>query len=68
MGSKEGTLVGDVCPQSQELAAYIDRGLSATKRSEIESHLLHCRRCREVIAFVLESQSAVPDPTPRSSQ
>ena len=64
----EGTLVGDVCPQSRELAAYIDQGLTAMKRSEIESHLLHCRRCREVIAFVLESQSAVPDPPHHSSQ
>ena len=58
----EGDSDLDACPQVEELAAYIDRGLSQGEEKDIEYHLVRCERCRHLVAVVIKSQSSVPDP------
>lgn len=38
------------CPQPEQLAAYVDRGLGLHERSLIEAHVSICPVCARVIA------------------
>jgi hypothetical protein len=52
----------DPCPSAEDLAAYIDRTLSAKESEQITEHLASCEECyavyMESLQFALESQPA----------
>lgn len=58
----EGCVLADECPSDEVLAAYIDHVLSPAERARIETHLVACKPCRQTVALVIKSRSAVPDP------
>jgi hypothetical protein len=43
---------GGVHPDASLLAAYVDRGLSDTERSELETHVADCAECMEQLALL----------------
>jgi hypothetical protein len=45
------------CPDCEALAAYIDRGLNAEERTELEEHLAACHECTAIIASVVRVRS-----------
>lgn len=47
------------CPDSEALAAYIDRGLMKRERFLLEEHLASCRTCIALIAGVVRVLSAL---------
>src|SRR5580765_7373852 len=77
-GPARGSPQEAACPASEALAAYIDWGVGAEERAQIEAHLAECDECRLVFAHVLESHDgtneeqvgparllALPQPAPR---
>jgi hypothetical protein len=52
------------CPSVEDLAAYIDDGLTLLERSEVIFHLTTCERCFslyiEAMQYLLETES-VPE-------
>jgi anti-sigma factor RsiW len=50
------------CPDENLLAAYADHCLTPEEQRQVERHLSECRACRQVIALVVKSKGAVPDP------
>jgi len=54
----ETTLGG--CPDAGLLAAYVDGGVSAQERTELEAHIVQCGRCQETLA-VLGRELAEPE-------
>ena len=55
----------DGCPDAEQLAAYIDGGLTAAERTVVETHLAGCDECRDIVA---EATLASPvAPAPRSA-
>lgn len=50
------------CPDVESLAVYLEHKLSAEEVARLESHFVRCRKCREIIASVIKSESEVPDP------
>jgi anti-sigma factor RsiW len=52
----------DPCPEDEALGAYMDHVLSPERQAEVESHLITCRICREVLALAIKSKTLVPDP------
>src|SRR5262245_29333627 len=61
---KRMEIVEGSCPDPEALAAWLDRGVDAAERAQIEAHLAACEDCRFVVAGVLETQSAVPEARP----
>lgn len=55
----------EMCPTDEELAAYIDGSLSLPDKEKMEHHLIRCKKCRHVVAVVIKSKAAVPDPPSR---
>jgi len=53
----------DDCPEPELLAAYLEGLGSDSERRQIEAHLADCRDCRRIIALIVRSEAAVPDPT-----
>ena len=53
------------CPSEEEIAAFLDGGLSAEERARITAHLAGCPGCYEVFAgvahFLSEGGEATPD-------
>ena len=47
------------CPDSEALAAYIDRGLMKRERLRLEDHLAACPTCIALIAGVVRVLSAL---------
>src|SRR4029079_11339071 len=43
---------GGVHPDASLLAAYVDRGLSATERAQLEAHVADCSECMERLALL----------------
>src|SRR4029453_4168426 len=60
-GLTKGSPEEAACPTSEALAAYIDRGVEAAERAQIEAHLADCDDCRLLIAQVLESHDGIDD-------
>ncbi len=54
--------MAQACPEDEMLGAYIEHNLQPEERQHIESHLVECRLCREVIAMVLKTMATIPDP------
>jgi len=40
------------CPDAGLLAAYVDGGVSARERAELDAHIVHCGRCQETLAVL----------------
>jgi hypothetical protein len=49
------------------LAAYVDENVTEKERRLIDAHLVDCERCLDVVAFVIASKVAIPDPMPPST-
>ncbi len=53
------------CPDPEVLAAYVDRGLSLSERSRVDSHLASCPQCIALVAgaarTVAELSAQLPD-------
>ena len=58
----EGGILANQCPDIELLAAYIDENVSVEERRLVDAHLVDCERCLEVVAFVIASKVAIPDP------
>ncbi len=59
------------CPDPEVLAAWLEQGVSARERVEVEAHLAGCDDCRYLMAHVLETRNAVRDApifTPRDEK
>lgn len=52
---------GKDCPDAEQVAAYVDGGLTARERTDLEPHLAACARCQAVLA-VLARESAAEQP------
>jgi anti-sigma factor RsiW len=57
----------DSCPDTELLAAYVDENVTEKERRLIDAHLVDCERCLDVVAFVIASKVAIPDPMPPST-
>lgn len=51
-----------VCPDPEELAAFVDGRLPEGARADMERHLAECAGCRELFAEVVRLTEAQPDP------
>ena len=54
-----GATAGEVCPDSDLLAAFAEGGLNRTDALQIERHASSCARCTQIIAVVLRSAPPV---------
>jgi anti-sigma factor RsiW len=54
--------LSDDCPQPERLAEYLEGLGDKAERQEIEAHLADCRDCRRIVALIVRSETAVPDP------
>ncbi len=41
-----------ICPDAEQLAAFVDRSASATERRVVEAHAADCQRCAEHLALL----------------
>lgn len=64
----------DPCPHPEVLAAWMDQGLDAAERTQVEAHLAGCDECRSVVVHVVEIQHALgempaaqPEPVSRTA-
>ena len=55
------------CPDSTELARYLDGELSTDARDAVEAHLLECNECRTVVADAGALAAEHPDDANRPS-
>jgi CHAT domain-containing protein/tetratricopeptide (TPR) repeat protein len=53
------TATASTCPDAEVLAAYVDQGLSAGERAQLERHLADCDSCRLIVARVVDTKHAV---------
>jgi predicted anti-sigma-YlaC factor YlaD len=51
------------CPDTELLAAYIDNNVTIEEQVSVDAHLAQCGDCFLLVASVLASKIAVPDPT-----
>ena len=56
--------MADDCPDPESLAAYIDAGTTPEETKLIGSHLNRSDRCAELVAGVIATKIAIPDPAP----
>lgn len=47
------------CPNTEVLAAYLDRNLTSQERSLVEKHLIACAKCRHIVAQVVKSEDSM---------
>ena len=60
---------GEVCPEADMLAAFVEGGVSADERAALDAHFAACHRCQEALAaFALamspHEPAARPTPAP----
>ena len=48
------------CPEDNIIAAFVSRNLSPEQMADIEAHLVRCRKCCEVVAFVIKCGADLP--------
>ncbi len=58
------------CPDEDELAAFVERGIAESRRAEIEAHCEACMRCLDTVSYLVgafaEPESTIePQPLPR---
>lgn len=54
---------GRFCPTSEQLAAFIDRGLPEMERRVVAAHLVICKTCRQLVVaarFLHDDVEATP--------
>jgi hypothetical protein len=54
--------MADECPELEVLAAFADGLLTSKEQSAVESHLVKCGRCLDIVTFAIKAKSAVPRP------
>lgn len=59
---------GEVCPDAELLATFIDGGLDAAGRGRILHHAAACGRCSQILALAVEPPPGVSQPMPESSR
>lgn len=50
------------CPTPHLIALFLGGGVSEQERERVERHIDDCDDCRKLIASIVRSESAVPDP------
>jgi hypothetical protein len=70
--STEPTRAADPCPTDEELAAYIDGGLSKAEKRRVEKHLAACADCFEIYSetarFLVDTSPASPEEVARERE
>ena len=51
-----------LCPDAEQLAAYVDDGLTDTQREGIEAHLAACTACRRLMATLVPADEPRAEP------
>jgi hypothetical protein len=60
-------LVGlKVCPNEQQLAAYVEQQLIGIERSNVEQHLTSCDDCLRQVSFLMHAESNPQEHAPES--
>jgi hypothetical protein len=49
---------GELCPEPEELAAYVDGGLAPDEAARLEIHLAGCASCRRLLAALVPEPAA----------
>jgi hypothetical protein len=50
------------CPDTEQLAVYLEHKLSPEETARYEAHFVECRICRKIVASVIKSESVIADP------
>jgi hypothetical protein len=65
--SARGDMAGDVCPEPDLLAAFVDGAVDHEMRELIERHAASCTRCAHVLALTVSAEPVASTPSPASS-
>jgi hypothetical protein len=65
--SARGDMAGDVCPEPDLLAAFVDGAVDRGTRERIEQHAASCTRCAHVLALTVSAEPVASTPSPASS-
>jgi putative zinc finger protein len=57
-----GESLSDDCLEPEQLSDYLAGFGSDIERRRIEAHLADCAECRQIIALIVRSETAVPAP------
>lgn len=57
---------GDVCPEPELLAAFVDGSLEPAERAQVERHAASCSKCAHMLAATVASAPAFEVPAQRS--
>ena len=60
--------MAEPCPDIELLAVYADECATQKEQRLIESHLVDCERCMDVVAFVIATKLAIPNPVPPNTK
>jgi hypothetical protein len=63
-GRLSRTAAGEVCPDAEVLAAYVDSGLADEEIARVEAHLATCASCRALMARLSPIDAAAPAAAP----
>jgi hypothetical protein len=50
------------CPDSEQIAAYLEHQLSPSEDKQIKDHLIKCQACRNLVGRVVKNESVVKGP------
>jgi hypothetical protein len=53
--------LSDKCPEIEILAAYVDHNLTLDEQQQVESHLIVCTLCRQVVILTSRSKDSILD-------
>ncbi len=59
---RQGPGTASSCPDENQLAAYLERGLSDQERSRLENHASECASCQELLALSMKTAQDEPLP------
>ncbi|MEW6126584.1 MAG: zf-HC2 domain-containing protein [Acidobacteriota bacterium] len=62
--SIKGERVKEECASLEAIAAFVDHALPPREQAQLETHMIYCARCRQILVMVFRSKQAVPDPDP----
>ena len=65
-GTTDDLMQSPACPDEHQIAGYVDGGLDAAAREQVERHLVDCRRCLAIVGFLARERDAdVIEPVPQ---